>query len=222
MAFLQSFGKAEDAQTCATYLSSCDIDATVIDDMAFGGNMLGLSNPGSIRIEVPDEQLAEARALLAALPPASVAVTAPAAAQGVWDAGALGRFFRALLVVEAAFIAIFALYGEFANPEPPPAVTDFLRGLAFSDWLWTLSYVSFWPLNVVALVANVLCFFYSRFGRSLYVATVIWSLIITLGPPPMILEPWANFMGSLQSSIGYIALALMFWSPLCSRFDPEC
>ncbi len=63
MVRLKSFSKVENAHTTAAFLRSLDIEATVVDESSFGGNALG-ATPNSIRIEVPEEQLAEAREAL--------------------------------------------------------------------------------------------------------------------------------------------------------------
>ncbi len=63
MQILRSFSKSEDAHLFATLLRDRDIDAEVIDDSAYGGNILGAIK-NSIRIEVPDEQLAAAQEVM--------------------------------------------------------------------------------------------------------------------------------------------------------------
>ncbi len=67
MQILRSFSKSEDAHLLATLLRDRDIDAEVIDDSAYGGNILGAIK-NSIRIEVPDEQYDAARKVLEAHP----------------------------------------------------------------------------------------------------------------------------------------------------------
>jgi len=63
MPAVKSFGKVEEAHVCAAYLMNEGIEATVIDESGIGGNVLGFSE-GSIRIEVPDSQEAEAVTIL--------------------------------------------------------------------------------------------------------------------------------------------------------------
>ena len=68
MQILRSFSKSEDAHLLATLLRDHDIDAEVIDDNAYGGNILGAIK-NSIRIEVPEEQYDAARKVMEAHPP---------------------------------------------------------------------------------------------------------------------------------------------------------
>lgn len=63
MTILRSFSRSESAHAAATFLRSREIEAVVIDDNAFGGNILGAMK-NAIRIEVPEEQVEEAKRLL--------------------------------------------------------------------------------------------------------------------------------------------------------------
>jgi hypothetical protein len=65
MTILQKYSKSEDAALDASWLMSEGIDATVIEDSGYGGNAFGFIE-GSIRIEVPEEQLEQAQELLVA------------------------------------------------------------------------------------------------------------------------------------------------------------
>ena len=65
MSILQTFSKSEDANMCAAYLASCGVDATVVDENGYGGNLLGSTVANAIRIEVPEDTLALARQHLA-------------------------------------------------------------------------------------------------------------------------------------------------------------
>ncbi len=65
MQILRSFSKSEDAHLLATLLRDNGIEAFVIDDNAYGGNLLGAIK-NSIRIEVPDDQHAAAREVMEA------------------------------------------------------------------------------------------------------------------------------------------------------------
>ena len=63
MQILRSFSKSEDAYLVATLLRDRGIEAEVIDEGGYGGNILGAIK-NSIRIEVPEEQFEEAREVL--------------------------------------------------------------------------------------------------------------------------------------------------------------
>lgn len=65
MQILRSFSKSEDAHLLATLLRDHGVEAIVIDDNAYGGNILGAIK-NSIRIEVPEDQHALAREVMEA------------------------------------------------------------------------------------------------------------------------------------------------------------
>ena len=60
---LRAFTKSEDAHLVASFLKSNEIEAVVIEDGGFGGNILGATK-NAIRIEVPEEQFKEAESVL--------------------------------------------------------------------------------------------------------------------------------------------------------------
>lgn len=64
MIAIQTFPTAESAHLAAAYLGNAGIEASVIDERGLGGNLLGSTTPG-IRIEVEEDQQAEAEKLLA-------------------------------------------------------------------------------------------------------------------------------------------------------------
>lgn len=65
MQILRSFSKSEDAYLLATLLRDNGIETYVIDDNAYGGNILGAIK-NSIRIEVREDQHALARKVMEA------------------------------------------------------------------------------------------------------------------------------------------------------------
>lgn len=65
MKILRSFSKSENAHLAATLLRSEGIEAVVIDDSAFGGNILGATK-NAIRIEVAEADEDRAREILEA------------------------------------------------------------------------------------------------------------------------------------------------------------
>jgi|GEM_PF-1197199 len=64
MIAIKNFAKSEEAHLCAAWLQNNGIEATVIDESAVGGNLLGSTTPGSVRIEVPVTQEELAHQLL--------------------------------------------------------------------------------------------------------------------------------------------------------------
>lgn len=131
----------------------------------------------------------------------------------------LQRFFRCILAFDLAFYIAVAVFGHLFVQEPPQAVNDYLVSVALSPGLWRLCYDSYWPLMILCMLPNVLCYFYLPLGRSLFLLTTVWSLMIQLGSPPMIFGPYYAFLGGLQACLSSIALALMYWSPLSGKFS---
>jgi hypothetical protein len=215
MATFRSYSKSEEAYADAAFLCGMGLDATVFDERAFGGNLLGNGVSG-IRIELPDEQITEANQLMAARVSEEKAPLA-SSPEPVAPVN-LDCLFRWLLISDLGLSALIVGGGDFLTVTPPDSVNEFLVSLSFSDALWRLAYLSYWPLTLFGMLSNILCLFYNRIGRSLFAFTIVWSLLIQLGPPPQILGPAIDFIGGLQGTLTCIALALMYWSPLSERF----
>ena len=205
----------EEAYIDAGYLCSMGIEAMVTQDPAYGGVLLGVIESPH-RLDVPDAQLDQAIALLGQRP---VEVSPPTPPLDVpIDATGLHRFFRFILIYDVICYIAFPLFGHLVTPEPPPPVAEFLASLALSDGLWRLAYASYWPMVTIGLLSNVLCYLYLPLGRTLFAITTVWSIVMQLGPPPMIFGPAYGFFGGIQGTLTSIALALMYWSPLRDRF----
>ncbi|GEP44484.1 hypothetical protein BGE01nite_37750 [Brevifollis gellanilyticus] len=207
---------ADQACIDAGYLCSMGVEAVLVQDPGEGGTLPGVLGAPH-RLEVPQAQMERAAALLSQRSAAEAApVLAPVSVPV--DAAGLHRFLRFILIYDVICYVAFAVYWQWLNPEPPPAVLEFLDSLTLSVYLWQWAYVSHWPLVMTGLVANVLCYFYHPFGRMLFAAVMIWGHVTLLGPPPMIFSPFEGFFGCLQSTLASMALALMYWSPLRERF----
>lgn len=217
MPTLRTYQKAEEASLDAAYLGSLGIEVCVVDKCGYGGIAIEINDP-HFRIDVPEEQLREAEEWLAKRG-AVDAVIQTAVFEPTWDASTLAHFLKILLVFDLGCYAVFLLIGHVIQQPPPKEVNAYLLSLAISDLGWDFAYISYWPLTATALVSNVLCLFYSRFGRLLFLITTIWSLITTLGPPPQIFAPGIGFLASLQFTASNLALALMYWSPVRQKFD---
>lgn len=217
MPVFRAYSKSEEAYADAAFLCSMGLDASVVDERAFGGNLLGTSTEG-IRVELSEEQLATATQLLETRD-FDVSKTLPKETiTPDHSTFTLGRWLRALLIFDLIGGALLLTLELACYTEPPPPVQQYLDSQAFSDALWRLAYISHWPLILCHVLASILCFSYSRFGRSLFTFTIIWSIVIQLGPPPQIYGPTLSFFGSLQWTAAIMALALMYWSPLHERF----
>lgn len=218
MTTLRSYTRSEEAYTDAALLSSMGFNASVFDERAYGGNLLG-STSGSIRIEVPEEQVADATQLISTRPP-KVPRDQPSepSETASLDELELSRLLRCILIFDTALSLIVTVFGSALAPVAPETVDKFLRSLALSDALWRLAYVSYWPLVGFIIASNLLCLFSLQIGRSLFAFTFVWAILTQLGPPPAVYGPWLGFLGSLQWTTGSIALALMYWSPLRGKF----
>jgi hypothetical protein len=64
MKTLKTFAKAEDAHLAASLLDSAGIEALVIEDHAFGGNLLSTTTRESTRIEVDEADFDQAEKIL--------------------------------------------------------------------------------------------------------------------------------------------------------------
>jgi hypothetical protein len=215
MPTLKTYQKAEKACIDAGFLCSMGIEAVVCQDDTFGEILCGVIE-SPIYIEVPDAQMEQAAALLDKQRVEEPTITPPQLAS--LDSISLHRFFRFILIYDLACYIIFFCFGHLYILEPPPSVMDFLTSLAFSDVLWWLAYTSHWPLIITGMLSNVLCFFYLPLGRTLFAFTTVWGIVLQLGPPPIIFNPYYGFLGSIQVTLTSMALSLMYWSPLRERF----
>ena len=221
MAIFRTYSKSEQACTDAALLCEMGLDAMVVEDRAYGGNILGATS-ASIRIELPEEQFAEAAGLLAGIESPtqpSQAERAPSLDSSQQSTAKLRRLLRWLLVFDLLFEGMVGCCPAFFISEVPAEVERYFRNLAFSDALWRFAYLSSWPKFGLTIIANILCLAELRIGRSLFACTLAWAIFCTLGPPPQVLGPLVAFFGTLQWTGATIALALMYWSPLRERFE---
>jgi hypothetical protein len=217
MATIRSYEKTEDAYLDAAFLGSMGLDAHVIDARGDGGRAVGITEP-VIKLEVPDDQVNEAKEWLAKQERTESPIPTPTF-DPTWNTDSLQVFLKILLLSNLGFYALSVLYGHLFVPPPPPEVAAFLESLSFSDDLWDFAYISYWPLLCLSILATVLCLFQSKTGRLLFAISTVWGLITALGPPPQIFGPWWGFFSCLTFTGNNIALALMYWSPLRQRFD---
>ncbi len=215
MQTLRRYRKPEDAYIDAGFLCSMGIQAVVTQEPAYGGVLLGaVQSP--CRLDVPNAQAEHANSLLSQRPdedpPRAQKSPMPVDAKG------LQTFFRIILIYDTICWIGFSVFGNALGPELPQPVVDFLQSLALSDALWRLAYMSYWPLVILGVLSNILCYFCQPFGRSLFTFITVWSTLTTLGPPPLSIGPYHQFFGTLQLTFTGIALALMYWSPLRDRF----
>ncbi|MBL9145807.1 MAG: hypothetical protein JNM99_19160 [Verrucomicrobiaceae bacterium] len=220
MAIFRTYSKSEQACIDAALLCEMGLDAVVVEDRAYGGNILGATS-ASIRIELPEEQFAEATSLLAEVESAtSPPLTESAPLHNVTQQSPtrLRSFLRWLLVYDLMFEVLVACCPALFTPKVPEEVEQYFTSLALSDALWRFAYLSHWPLLGLTMVANALCLGELRIGRTLYACTLGWAIVCMLGPPPPVAGPLFGFFGSLQWTGASIALALMYWSPLAQRF----
>ena len=220
MAIFRTYSKSEQACIDAALLCEMGLDAVVVEDRAYGGNILGATS-ASIRIELPGEQFAEATHLLdgsESTTPRPQTEPAPVPSATQHSLAKLHNFLWWLLVYDLLFEAIVACIPSLFAPKVPHEVENYVKSLVFSDALWRFAYLSYWPLQGLTLVANLLCLAELKIGRTLYAWTMGWSIFNALGFPPNVTSPLVAFLGTLQWTSASIALALMYWSPLAQRF----
>ncbi|TLD69394.1 hypothetical protein FEM03_17250 [Phragmitibacter flavus] len=64
MIAIKNFARSEEAHLFAAWMLNQGVDAMVVDESALGGNLLGGTTPGSVRVEVPVTQEQEAQRLV--------------------------------------------------------------------------------------------------------------------------------------------------------------
>ena len=216
MPVVRTFLKSEDAFVAASLLESEGIDATVIDDSAYGGNLLGATK-GAIRIEVPENQLERAKTVLGERDPtgAELATKAPVAAPETL----LQRAFRLLVVLELVSntVALFLDRALYHDP-PPGQAAEWVGSLVGSYELYQ-AVAAFWiPTLILVLLSSVLLFFYIRIGRVLFLATVAWLLFAAFVGPPYVPTNVGTVFGAVQWAIIGAIATLMFVPEVARRF----
>lgn len=216
MPALNTYQKPEEAYLDAAYLCSMGLDAAVEQNPACSGMMLGVIE-SSYHLHLPDDEIDRGKELLSQRNPQPV-LSEPLHPSETGPAP-LEAFFRFILIFDSACFIIFSISAEWLDPKPSVEVLDFLQGLSLSYELWLFSFYSCWPIVVLGLVANALCFLYRPIGRTLFTLVIVWGVLTTLGPPPLVLNPYHGFFGSIQNILSSIALALMYWSPIRIHFS---
>jgi hypothetical protein len=61
---LKTFATAEEAYLAASMLDSAGVESSVLDDRAFGGNMLGMTSKHGVRLQVAEEDFDRAREIV--------------------------------------------------------------------------------------------------------------------------------------------------------------
>lgn len=216
MKILRSFSKSEDAYLLASFLGSEGIECSVVDDNAFGGNLLGATK-SSIRIEVPDEDFDRAKKILEEHEKAVVLEEAnqklPVESQK------RNRIFDILVICEALIFTAFSLVPNLGIlMSPSPEMEEFLIGQVYSEDLWTVVW-TIWPgYAVLCIVSSVLLLLRLGIGRYLFAGTLVWGLVATLGVPPAISTPFGSFLESFLNYLGGAIVAMSFLPPVNKEF----
>ena len=215
MEIAETFLTSEDAYLAAALLGSNDIEAVVIDESGFGGNLLGATK-GSIRLEVAAADLKEAKIILAAR-----AEDFEKEEQSRLEPQNTGKFsnaFNILVVAEALLFLVLWLLGEYLNEKPPTGTEEWLTKQVYSDRLWEFGYEVSRGFMILCILSSVLIFLRLKIGRILFTGTIIYGLISYFFFPPFILTNFGAATRELSSMLTGAVLALMWFSPISKEF----
>ena len=217
MIVLKSYGKSHEAYSDAAYLCGMGIDAVVMDERGYGGDLLG-NSPDAIRIEVVEEQLDEALMLLEtrdldARPPET-----PFPNEALPDEP-LVKFYRKLLITTIFLQCIFLFFWEYLVPEESDSslLMGYLDSMAFAPFLDFYAWI-YWPQMFFWFLAIFLSYHFFPIGREFYLLAVVLWLLTYLIQPIGAMPPLASFLSGILGLASNVALALMYFSPLNEKF----
>lgn len=218
MPVIKIFTKGEDAHLFAAWLGSQGVDSAVFEENAYGGNLLGGTTPGAIRVsvEADDETLTPLLREWDTLSRQEVAPTATSAS--LPREGRLLPTFRFLLVLDTLLIILFWALGDNLWHDLGNDVQARLNAIVWSQGLWTTTYYSYPALIIISLIANLLLWLEVPIGRNLYVATLLGWLLLIPAFPPSIPTVLAQGLGALSYLVAGLLLGIIYTSPIARRF----
>lgn len=205
---------------CAAYLASCGVDATVVDESGYGGNLLGATVANAVRIEVPEASMVAASEHLAdylkqtapAEPPEPERYVVPVS-------GSNGTFFNNSVVILIVAEVTAWLGRQWLHPQEPKAVHDFITSQGVIKPLWRLAYMAGDGLQLLTLISCVLCLKRWSIGRSLFTTVLVFELITMIGTPQRTGIPLSHVIGAAEWMLAGIIWFMMYRTPLRHDFD---
>ncbi|MEO0413685.1 MAG: DUF2007 domain-containing protein [Verrucomicrobiota bacterium] len=212
---LKTFATSQKANLFAAYLGSEGIECTVHDDSSYGGDLMGVANPNTIRIDVAEEDFEDAKKLLddyeSPAPPKHVTT-------GKLETNRYIKIFRWLVIIDLLAYGISFIFYRQIYTSPPEDVQAYLNQFIISeDFYWATANLPF-ILTAFMVLSSLLMFSLLSLGRWLYAITTVLFLITYIGGPAHINGPLNGAFTVLQWILvgGVFAMSLM--PPVSSCF----
>ncbi len=210
-----TYGKSEDAHVAASLLRSEGIEATVFEDSAFGGNLLGMS-AGAIRVEVPEEMLERARSMLVEADSHREVGTGDLVEAG--PSSRLPAVFRKLVLADFVLNVLCWFSQGALFLEAPSGTANGLEAFVRPEALWAVAFLAGQAGLVLEICAFVLLLCFIRMGRVLFIGALICVVVASVASPPYLLTPLGNVLGAIHWLFSGIIVGLMFVPELSVRF----
>lgn len=216
MEILRAYSKSEDAWLTASLLRSRGIEAIVIDESAFGGNLLGVQK-SAIRVEVEEEDLEEANRVIDEAAEAAEDDTS-IEDEPVEPVISRSRWFDILVLIELASVLSFAIFPGAMLVDLGSEVADRLVETAYSEELWIVGYELYGPMLFLVCLASASLLLRWKIGRWLYAITASYSAASYLMFPAAMVSPLGSFVGAVGWALTGFVAAAMFLPPVSGEF----
>lgn len=223
MVILKSYSNAEAAYVDSAFLSSEGVEVVVVDEHAIGGNLLGTTSPGSIRIEVAEADFERAEKLLRESEEAEDLRPAPdrlpiLLPEPSEEDQRIVTVFRTLIYIDLIVFLLTSFFPSIYGSTPPQDIQNYLDGLAISEDSWFFAY-SFWPIHSsIVLLSSLLMLAMLNPGRWIYLLSLVTGLLLFWGPPPYIGSAAGNTVASLQWVLVGTIATMSFLHPVSKYF----
>ncbi|MDF1859307.1 MAG: DUF2007 domain-containing protein [Verrucomicrobiales bacterium] len=214
---LRTYSKSEDAYLAASILGSIGIDAFVVDDNAFGGNLLGTLQKSAIRIEVSEDQFEKADAILEDAERKLKAPETEVVAESLPEKKR-SAVFDCLVVAALLTLLSFAMWPDVFFPEPGEAFASWLADSAYSDKLWEVVHECYPGYLFLCCLSASLLLMRLHIGRILFVGVSLYSLFSMLCLPAEVSSPLGSFAGGLSWMLTGAVLVLCWTAPVAGEF----
>lgn len=221
MASVAKFDQEEMAALCAGRLKEEGIEARVVQHSSFDASLLGVTQPFAIHVEVSDEDLERAMAVLNEKEKGSQGFANSPEIEQIPDEPSnesARQTLRKLVTLDICLYAAGFPISMMRADSEPDYVVDYLIDQVWFDSLWSQAYQFSIPFYATVILADVLLFFSIRSGRWLYVLTCIWAILLLIAYPPQIAYPLESVLASIQWILVGVILRTIFTKPVASLF----
>lgn len=220
MTDLKDYAKQEDAALDAAWLGANGIEAVVVAESGYGGNLFGTTLPGTIRLQVLDDQVEAARELLNEKLCADTSEPTPEVSSRLSSASASleETIFRAMVLIEFVLFMMCWLFPELFARQTPEHVQSYFLSIIPSQRLWENSFDLYGAICLVSFLASLLLYFFIRLGRVLFIVSLVAWTALTIFLPQQIINPLGSVIYAISNLLTGTILAQMYLGAVAVRF----